>query len=309
MSPLRRNIYPDDVTPQQVRQGIILFTDDADDRFRCTIDDLTAVMQQITRIRCVDNLLKENTDFHLHERKFYVLDEQSAKKFDAKRPEEKKCFATLLPGSNAYLLDEADFGLYEDEDIDPGDLESGCFFALNEHMSKEDRGFLLSSLIKRGYAVSLYQYHLYLVRWHRDITEMVGRDIEEILAALSSSRDRNEDGSILSQPEDKDDEALFAYLNPDNCPGIEFDIRQWLWKADDKAIGALRELSYGEYYLSDDLARDMRKHDKNVKAVLEYCEAIDCGFTCAVPVRTVEAWIRRHRPHLSQPCADTQHEE
>jgi hypothetical protein len=60
MSPLRRNIYPDEVTPGQLQTGVIPFTDDADDRFHCALEALAAVMQQITQMQYKKHLLQAN---------------------------------------------------------------------------------------------------------------------------------------------------------------------------------------------------------------------------------------------------------
>lgn len=122
--------------------------------------------------------------FHIYERTFYVLDQQTALAFDAQRPPEHQCFATLLPESNAYLLDEAAVDPLQDDDCDLGERERGCFLALDEQMSQTNRRFLFSGFIAQGYALSAYPDHLLLVPWHRSIMDMVQRDLEELCSDL-----------------------------------------------------------------------------------------------------------------------------
>src|SRR5579864_2441144 len=62
--------------------------------------------------------------FKLQEENFYVLSETSAKEFDAELEDQQKRFAALLPGSNAYLLNDADCDPLS-EDIDADEAESG----------------------------------------------------------------------------------------------------------------------------------------------------------------------------------------
>ncbi len=116
-------------------------------------------------------------------RMVYVLDEQSASEFDAKRAPSRKRFATLLPGSNAYLLEFDDFDPLEYPDLDPGDAEPGCFVSLDLPLSEGQRRHLLAGLTSQGYALSLYPDALLLTAWHRDVlTETVDRDIQSILS-------------------------------------------------------------------------------------------------------------------------------
>ncbi len=120
---------------------------------------------------------------HVQSRMVYVLDEQSASDFDAKRAPSRKRFTTLLPGSNAYLLEFDDFEPLEYPDLDPGDSEPGCFVSLDPPLSEEPRWHLLAGLLAQGYALSLYQDALLLTAWHRNVlTEMVDRDIQQILS-------------------------------------------------------------------------------------------------------------------------------
>ena len=62
MCPIYRTIYPDNVTPQQVRTGVILFTDDADDRLACDIGTLTAALQQVVQIQEKERLVQANQE-------------------------------------------------------------------------------------------------------------------------------------------------------------------------------------------------------------------------------------------------------
>jgi hypothetical protein len=118
-------------------------------------------------------------------RMVYVLDEQSASEFDAKRAPSRKRFARLLPGSNAYLLEFDAFEPLEYPDLDPGDSELGCFVSLDPALSEEHRQHLLVGLTSQGYALSLYPDALLLTAWHRDVLkETVDRDIQRILSAL-----------------------------------------------------------------------------------------------------------------------------
>lgn len=113
----------------------------------------------------------------------YVLDEQSAREFDAKRPPSRKRFATLLPGSNAYLLAFDDFEPLDYPDLDPGDAEPGCFVSLDPGLSEERRRQLLAGLTSLGYALSLFPEVMVLTAWHRDVlTETLERDIRQILS-------------------------------------------------------------------------------------------------------------------------------
>ena len=114
----------------------------------------------------------------------YVLDEHSAREFDAKRPAPRKRFATLLPGSNAYLLEFDDFEPLDYPDLDPGDPEPGCFVSLDPSLSEEQRRQLLAGLISLGYALSLFPEVMVLTAWHRDVlTETLERDIRQFLSA------------------------------------------------------------------------------------------------------------------------------
>jgi hypothetical protein len=60
MSPLHRIIYPDEVTPEHLQAGVIPFTDDFDNRFHCAMEDLAAVMQQITQMQYKKHLIQAN---------------------------------------------------------------------------------------------------------------------------------------------------------------------------------------------------------------------------------------------------------
>ena len=260
MSPLRRNIYPDDVTPEQLHTGFIPFTDDADDRFHCALDDLTAAMQQITQMQYKERLIQMN------QRQVH--------------PNEQIVFAL----SNGYTLrsggQEYELGAYAR--ICDGKGKEMVYWSAEEwrDASEEVVGAIFGAVLHPERCEDLAQY--------------VGRE------------NGNGDQSVSPQREEEDNEVLLAYLCPDNCPGIEFDVRPWLREADQKAIVALRETSSGESYLSDDVAQDTRDHDEDVSAVMAYCEAIGCGFTCAVPIQPTEIWLRHHRPHLiDQPSAET----
>lgn len=121
--------------------------------------------------------------FQPEPRGFYSLDEQSAKAFDAKQSRETQHFIKMLPGGNAYLLDENEFDPLEHDDIDPGDVERGCVLRLEVGMSVSERQALFSGLIEDGYAISPYLSHVLIVPWRRDVvTEGIARDIRRILS-------------------------------------------------------------------------------------------------------------------------------
>lgn len=116
----------------------------------------------------------------------YVLDEQRAAEFDAKRPPARKRFAGLLPGSNAYLLEFDAFDPQEYPDLDPGDPEPGCLVSLDpESLSEKHRQGLIAGLRDLGYALSIFPDSLLLTAWHRDVLmETVEHDLRRILATL-----------------------------------------------------------------------------------------------------------------------------
>jgi hypothetical protein len=118
--------------------------------------------------------------FKLQEKDFRVLSRESAREWDAKRPMERKRFTTVLPGGNAFLLDDADFDPLRDE-IDPGEVESGCLLKFEEALSEENRELLLSGLIERGYAITRYPDHLLVVPWRRGVTDIIEQDVRQIL--------------------------------------------------------------------------------------------------------------------------------
>jgi hypothetical protein len=123
--------------------------------------------------------------FRIREENFYPLDEETAKEFDAKRENQQKRFVTLLPGSNAYLLNEADFDhLCEDLDVD--EASSGCLLTFEQVLSQESRALLLSGLISRGYAVSAYPDRLLIMPMNRGVTDVIEQDALEILSPVSS---------------------------------------------------------------------------------------------------------------------------
>lgn len=119
----------------------------------------------------------------VHSSMLYALDEERAREFDAIRPPSRKRFATLLPGSNAYLLEYDDFESQKYPDLDPGEAEPGCFVPLDQgNLSEEKRQRLLDGLISQGYAVSLFPEALLITAWHRDVlTGAVEHDIQRIL--------------------------------------------------------------------------------------------------------------------------------
>lgn len=260
MSPLRRNIYPDDVTPEQLQTGVILFTDDADDHFHCATDDLVAVMQRITQMQHKEHLIQMN---------------------QRNAPPNEHIVFTL---SNGYTLrsggQEYELGAYARICDENG--KEVVYWSSEEwrDAAEEVVGAIFSAVLHPERCEDLKQH--------------VGRESD------------NGDESAPPQREE-DNEVLLASLCPDNCPGVEFDVRHWLREADEEAIVTLREMSYGENYLSDEVAQDMRDLDENVSAVMAYCEALGCGFTCTVPIQATEIWIRHHRPHLvDSPGTDTE---
>ncbi len=99
------------------------------------------------------------------------------------------------------------------------------------------------------------------------------------------------------------DEILQAFVCPDNCPGVFFNVIPWLQQADDEAIKALREISYGGSYFCDQVAHEVRDDDTLVEAVMAYCEATYLGFSCALPIAATEEWIRCNRPSLAKPLS------
>lgn len=146
------------------------------------------------------------------------------------------------------------------------------------------------------------------------LTEPLGRSAVETLA-LATERNHvwdyqgmQEDTicvTILSQPQTLPESALagttdpiIAHLGPDGCPGITFDASFWLCQADAQELRDLRNTDFAGNYLSDELAHAARACHPQVEAVLAYCEALDCGFTCALPVQATEAWLLRYRPDI-----------
>jgi hypothetical protein len=117
-------------------------------------------------------------------------------------------------------------------------------------------------------------------------------------------REETIDVTILSQPfvpegrsaADSTEPTLLACIAPDGCPGVQFDASQWLKAADAQDIRELRETSFGEHYLSDELAQGTREYDAQVDAVLTYCEVTDLGFTCTLSLHALEQWMTLHRP-------------
>lgn len=113
-------------------------------------------------------------------------------------------------------------------------------------------------------------------------------------------REETIDVTILSQPYTPEkqaiEEVLLACIAPDGCPGVQFDASQWLRAADAREMRELRETSFGEQYLSDELAQGAREYDAQVDAVLTYCEATDLGFTCTLSIHALEQWMTLHRP-------------
>ena len=132
--------------------------------------------------------------------RFYALDEQGARQFDAEQPPGAKHFAAMLPGGNAYLLDYEAFDPNLYEDIDPGEAEPGCELEFGEALSQEQRLQLCSGLIALGYAVSLFNDRLLLVPWHREtITMAVVGDMYHIASAFPRE---NPQGSLFRLSED-----------------------------------------------------------------------------------------------------------
>ena len=105
------------------------------------------------------------------------------------------------------------------------------------------------------------------------------------------------------------DEVLLAFVCPDDCPGVSFNVIPWLQKADDAAMNVLQEISYGSSYFCDQVAQDARDDDPLVEAVMAYCEATNRGFSCALPIQATEEWIRCNRPTLAKPTSGIQDAE
>ncbi len=112
---------------------------------------------------------------------------------------------------------------------------------------------------------------------------------------------------IVQANNHKNDEILLAFVCPDDCPGVSFNVIPWLRKADDEAIKTLREISSGESYFCDQVAKEARNDDPLVEAVMAYCEATSRGFSCVLPIWAIEEWIRGNRPHLTNPAPGNQH--
>lgn len=93
-------------------------------------------------------------------------------------------------------------------------------------------------------------------------------------------------------------DPIIAHLWPDGCPGITFDASFWLRLADAQDLRDLRDTSFAGNYLSDELAYGARAYHPQVRAVLAYCEALNCGYTCALPIQATEAWLLRHRSDI-----------
>jgi hypothetical protein len=111
----------------------------------------------------------------------FLLNEEDARMVDAKRPEGKKLFAAMLPGGNAYILDASVVDDLELIDIDPEYQENGFCFAFDRGLDLEQRQAIGHELAKRGYAVSIFPDHLRMMPYHADLTELVDRDIQQIL--------------------------------------------------------------------------------------------------------------------------------
>lgn len=113
-------------------------------------------------------------------------------------------------------------------------------------------------------------------------------------------REETIDVTILSQPYTPEkqvaEEILLACIAPDDCPGVQFDASQWLRAADAREMRELQETSFGEQYLSDELAQGAREYDAQVDAVLTYCEATGLGFTCTLSIHALGQWMTLHRP-------------
>lgn len=217
----------------------------------------------------------------LQQSTFYVLDERQAKEFDAMLPEREKLFSTLLPGSNAYLLDTDGFDSFQYLDFDPGDSEYGCSIALDSALSKELRLRLCSGLIGLGYAVSLYQDHLHLVPWHRDtVTEVVDRDVKQLLSSATSVRVLEHspelDLSSLSESRDrntrKGKEPFYHVTLPDTS---ERDIatEENFWQAVDTAVVWYRSLS------AEKQKQALKVFDEENELILKICAAVASNLT------------------------------
>lgn len=59
----------------------------------------------------------------------------------------------------------------------------------------------------------------------------------------------------------------------------------WLYLADVQDLCDLRDTGFAGNYLSDELAYGARAYRPQVRAVLAYCEALNCGYTCALPIQ------------------------
>lgn len=123
--------------------------------------------------------------------RFYVFNQREAQEFDAAQPEGQTYFTDLLPGGNAYLLDDDAFDFLLHEDLDPGDTEPGYSIQFSPTIVDAQRFQISSGLTALGYAVSLYTDHILVVPWQREIIlSPLAGDIYQIVSAFSRKREK-----------------------------------------------------------------------------------------------------------------------